>query len=100
MKRLVPLLTLAVTAPSIMASSPNDIWSYQDSDGITLTQACNNKSTCDLVYKNSHYLALVNNSSQTGCATGDLLVAEHASRSFKKLDTGTCSTSASIEVNP
>ena len=99
MKRLVPLLTLAVTAPSIMASNTNDIWSYQDSDGTTLAQACNNKRTCDLVYKNSHYLALVNNSSQTGCATGDLLVAEHASRSFKKLDTGTCSTSASIEVN-
>ena len=99
MKRLVPLLTLAVTAPSIMASNTNDIWSYQDSDGTTLAQACNNKRTCDLVYKNSHYLALVNNSSQTGCATGDLLVAEHASRSFKKLDTGTCSSSASIEVN-
>ncbi|WP_279490455.1 hypothetical protein [Aeromonas veronii] len=99
MKRLVPLFTLAVTAPSIMASNTNDIWSYQDSDGTTLAQACNNKSTCELLYKNSHYIALVNNRSQTGCAIGDLLVAEHASRSFKKLDTGTCSTSASIEVN-
>ncbi|MGE6162431.1 hypothetical protein [Aeromonas salmonicida] len=99
MKQLVPLLTLAFTAPSAMASSPNDIWSYQDSDGVTLAQACNNKSTCEPIYKNSHYLALVNNRSQTGCATGDLLVAEHASRSFKKLDTGTCSASASIEVN-
>ena len=99
MKRLVPLLTLAVTAPSAMANNTNDIWSYQDSDGVTLAQACNNKSTCEPIYKNSHYLALVNNRSQTGCATGDLLVAEHASRSFKKLDTGTCSASASIEVN-
>ena len=99
MKQLVPLLTLAVTAPIVMASNTNDIWSYQDSDGTTLAQACNNKSTCELIYKNSHYLALVNNRSQTGCATGDLLVAEYASRSFKKLDTGTCSASASIEVN-
>ncbi|MGN5185504.1 MULTISPECIES: hypothetical protein [Aeromonas] len=99
MKQLVPLLTLALTAPSAMASSPNDIWSYQDSNGITLAKACNNKSTCELLYKNSHYLALVNNRSQTGCAIGDLLVAEHASRSFKKLETGTCSPSASIEVN-
>lgn len=99
MKQLVPLLTLALTAPSAMASSPNDIWSYQDTDGTTLAQACNNKSTCEPLYKNSHYIALVNNRSQTGCAIGDLLVAEHASRSFKKLDTGTCSTSASIEVN-
>lgn len=54
MKRLVPLLTLAVTAPSIMASNTNDIWSYQDSDGTTLAQVCNNKRTCDLIYKNSH----------------------------------------------
>lgn len=99
MKQLVLLLTLALTAPSAMASSPNDIWSYQDTDGTTLAQACNNKSTCEPLYKNSHYIALVNNRSQTGCAIGDLLVAEHASRSFKKLDTGTCSTSASIEVN-
>lgn len=99
MKQLVPLLTLALTAPSAMASNTNDIWSYQDSDGTTLAQACNNKRTCELIYKNSHYLALVNNHSQTGCATGDLLVAEHASRSFKKLDTGTCSASATIEVN-
>ncbi|HDO1328246.1 TPA: hypothetical protein P2Q91_002720 [Aeromonas veronii] len=99
MKQLVPLLTLALTAPSAMASSPNDIWSYQDSDGVTLAQACNNKSTCEPLYKNRHYVALVNNRSQTGCAIGDLFVAEHASRSFKKLDTGTCSPSASIEVN-
>lgn len=99
MKQLVPLLTLALTAPSAMASSPNDIWSYQDSNGTTLAQACNNKRTCEPLYKNSHYIALVNNRSQTGCATGDLLVAEYASRSFKKLDTGTCSASASIEVN-
>ncbi len=99
MKQFVPLLTLALTAPSAMASSPNDIWSYQDSDGTTLAQACNNQRTCDLIYKNRHYLALVNNRSQTGCATGDLLVAGYASRSFKKLDTGTCSASASIEVN-
>jgi hypothetical protein len=99
MKQLVPLLTLALTVPSAMASNPKDIWSYQDSNGTTLAQACNNKSTCEPIYKNSHYLALVNNRSQTGCATGDLLVAEHASRSFKKLDTGTCSASASIEVN-
>lgn len=99
MKRLVPLLTLTVTAPSVMASNTNDIWSYQDSDGTTLAQACNNKRTCELIYKNRHYLAIVNNRSQTGCAIGDLLVAEHASRSFKKLDTGTCSASASIEVN-
>ncbi|HEH9428072.1 TPA: hypothetical protein SIA32_003325 [Aeromonas sobria] len=99
MKQLVSLLALALTATSVMASDTNDIWSYQDSDGTTLAQACNNKRTCELIYKNSHYLALVNNRSQTGCATGDLLVAEHASRSFKKLDTGTCSASASIEVN-
>ncbi|MBS4697251.1 hypothetical protein J4G65_17530 [Aeromonas allosaccharophila] len=99
MKQLVLLLTLALTAPSAMASSPNDIWSYQDSDGVTLAQACNNKSTCEPIYKNSHYIALVNNRSQTGCTVGDLLVAEHSSHSFKKLDTGTCSPSASIEVN-
>ncbi|MGL4204994.1 MAG: hypothetical protein ACRCRW_02495 [Aeromonadaceae bacterium] len=99
MKQLVPLLTLALTVPSAMARNPKGIWSYQDSDGVTLAQACNSKSTCEPIYKNSHYLALVNNRSQTGCATGDLLVAEHASRSFKKLDTGTCSASASIEVN-
>ena len=54
MKRLVPLLTLAVTAPIVMASNTNDIWSYQDSDGTTLAQACNNKSTCVTIYKNSH----------------------------------------------
>ncbi|WP_077999163.1 hypothetical protein [Edwardsiella tarda] len=99
MKRLVPLIALAVTAPSVMASNINDIWSYKASDGTTLAQACNNKRTCELIYKNSHYLALVNNRSQTGCAIGDLLVAEHSSRSFKILNTGTCSTSASIEVN-
>ncbi len=49
MKRLVPLLTLALTAPSAMASSPNEIWSYQDSTGTSLAQACNNKSTCELI---------------------------------------------------
>lgn len=51
MKQLVPLLTLAFTAPSAMASNTNDIWSYQDSDGTTLAQACNNKRTCELIYK-------------------------------------------------
>ena len=99
MKQLVPLLALVLTTPSAMANDTNDIWSYQDSNGTTLAQACNNKRTCEPLYKNSHYIALVNNRSQTGCAIGDLLVAEHASRSFKKLDTGTCSSSASIEVN-
>ena len=99
MKQLVPLLALVLTTPSAMANDTNDIWSYQDSNGTTLAQACNNKRTCEPLYKNSHYIALVNNRSQTGCAIGDLLVAEHASHSFKKLDTGTCSSSASIEVN-
>lgn len=99
MKQLVPLLALVLTAPSTMASNTNDIWSYQDSAGTTLAQACNNKSTCNMLYKNSHYIALVNNRSKTGCSIGDLLVAEHESRSFKQLDTGTCSRSASIEVN-
>lgn len=75
MKRLVPLLTLAVTAPSVMASNIKDIWSYQDSTGTSLAQTCNNKSTCELLYKNSHYLALVNNRSQTGCAIGDAVVS-------------------------
>ncbi|WP_429169302.1 hypothetical protein [Aeromonas hydrophila] len=65
MKQLVPLLSLALATPSAMASDTNDIWSYQDSNGTTLAQACNNKRTCELIYKNSHYLALVNNRSQT-----------------------------------
>ena len=76
MKQLVPLLALVLTTPSAMANDTNDIWSYQDSNGTTLAQACNNKRTCEPLYKNSHYIALVNNRSQTGCATGDLLVAE------------------------
>lgn len=97
MKHILVLFGALLCAPVALADDA-DIWRYQNGDGVSLADTCNDRTSCTLLYQNSHYLALINHRSSTGCQLGDLLIAEHKSRSYKQFNTGTCSLSASIEV--
>ncbi|WP_139744449.1 hypothetical protein [Aeromonas media] len=92
------LIGALVFSPFAFSGNSDDIWTYQNNNGVTLEQACHNRTTCERIYANSYYTAFVNNHSETGCNIGDLLIVQHKSRSFQKMATGTCSNSASIEV--
>lgn len=97
MKHILVLLGALLCAPVALADDA-DIWRYQNGNGVSLADTCNDRTSCTLLYQNSHYVALINHRSSTGCQPGDLLIAEHKSRSYKQFNTGTCSLSASIEV--
>ena len=98
MKKLIPLFAMVLCSHAALAGGDGDIWSYKNADGISLEKTCNDRSTCNLLYKNKHYVAIINNRSETGCSTGDLILVEHKSRSYIKPAPASCSSSASIEV--
>lgn len=93
------LIAALASSPIALADTNDDVWTYQNNNGVTLEQACHNRTTCERIYSNAYYSAFVNNRSETGCNIGDLLIVQHKSRIFKKMATGTCSPSASIEVS-
>lgn len=93
------LIGALVFSPFAFSGNSDDVWTYQNNNGVTLEQACHNRTTCERIYANSYYSAFVNNRPETDCSIGDLLIVQHKTKMFKKFETGTCSNSASIEVS-
>lgn len=99
MNKITFIIAMGLLTSEVCASTPpaNTVWGFTDDTKTTLWQRCGQDSNhCVVVANTRHYVALVNRKSDSGCALGDLYIAERESASYKQFDTGTCSPNGYI----